>query len=207
MTNAFENSTENLVINTTLAFPVQNFGLKPDVIQKYGPLNSDFDVHVLLQYLERDYGHLEASTRAELLENLKTIGLTDEVVECVAARWQVVDAALGGEMDCLLLHTSAVAWAEEIIYGIIRSGFVAKEEVDGGTKDSKEGQHKELKSSRSTVTPIDSTSKANQKEKSTAGTADDIPGRSASSESILRLLISTNTLHKVNALIQPGRKM
>src|SRR5208282_1355874 len=151
MTKAFENSSENHVINTTLTFPVQNFGLKPDVIQKYGPLNPHLDVDVLLQDLERDYGHLEASTRAELLENLKIIGLTDEVVECVAARWQLVDAALGGEMDCLLLHTSAVAWVEEIVYGIIRSGFAAEEQVDYGTKDGKEGQPKGLKSSGSSV--------------------------------------------------------
>ena len=182
MTNSFENLTENHAINTSLAFPVQNFGLKPEVIQKYGPLNPDSDVDVFLQYLQRDYGHLDASTRTELLENLKTVGLTDEVVECVAARWQAVDAALGGEMDSLLLHTSAVAWAEEIIYGIIRSGFMAEEQVDDGTKDGR-GQHKGSKSSGSSVTPIDSTSKANQKEKPTAHPADDTPRRSSSSKS------------------------
>ena len=182
MTNPFENSTQHHATSTSLAFPVINFGLRPDVIQKYGSLNPDSDVDVLLQCLERDYGHLDASTRAELLENLKTIGLTDEVVECVAARWQAVDATLGGGMDCLLLQTSAVAWTEEIIYGIIRSGFVAEGQVYDGTKYGKEGQDKRLKSSGSSVTPIDPTSKANQIEKLTAYPDDDTPRRSPPSK-------------------------
>jgi hypothetical protein len=79
-------------------------------------------VERLIQVITAEYGSaFEPRTVDDLLMSLRTMGFEENVVRCVAKRWQTVDESLGGGLPTLLLQIRPAVWAVAIIEGIARS--------------------------------------------------------------------------------------
>lgn len=104
--------------------PIPRFGLTDPAYKKYLDL-SDERLNMmarLIQVIMAEYGSaFEPRTVDDLLMSLKIMGFEENVVRCVAKRWQTVDDSLDGGLPALLLQTRPAVWAAAIIEGIALS--------------------------------------------------------------------------------------